>query len=83
MQPDTMQPDTVEITDLALAAFLTARGFPVLKLDGRPGRRTFYFPPGARDECRTYFAGAMIEARTFAEAMRSMKGMVHNIEHMG
>jgi len=74
--------ESIEVTDLGLAAFLSARGYLVLRLEGRPGRRTFVFPEAARDDCRACFAGAPVEARAYYESLRSLKALVHNAELM-
>jgi hypothetical protein len=67
----------LEVTDLSVAAYLSARGFPVLRLEGQPGRRVFRFAQEARDECQAYFNGAQIEARRYGEALRTLKVMIH------
>jgi hypothetical protein len=71
--------DATEVTDLAVSAFLMARGFPVVSVTGRRGRRVFVFAPEAQSECTRYFTGATIEARAFAEAMRSLKALLHHM----
>jgi hypothetical protein len=69
--------DDLEVTDLYVASYLTARGFPVLRMAGERGRRVFHFAPEARDAALAFFNGAVIEARPYADALRTLKTMIH------
>jgi hypothetical protein len=55
--------DELEVTELYVASYLNARGFPVLRLAGERGRRVFHFAPEAREAALAFFNGAVIEAR--------------------
>ncbi len=64
-------------SDLGLAAFLLALGHPLQDLRGSPGRpRTFVFPVAAAAAAPSYYAGATIEARRYASAIRDLKGLL-------
>jgi len=72
-----MRDDDYSTSDLGLAAFLLALGFPLLDLRGSPGRpRVFVFPVAAAANATRYFAGATVEARRYAAAIRDLKGLV-------
>jgi hypothetical protein len=70
--------DDLAVTDIGLAGYLVTRGFPLLRLDGRPGRRVFRFPSDAGDECKGYFAGAVVPAREYAENLRNLKAQIRS-----
>jgi hypothetical protein len=68
-----------ETTDLSLAAFLLARGYPLTRVEGlRGGQRTFVFPASGRDLASTYFMGASVPARAFANALRDLKAVLYH-----
>ena len=72
-----MSTDEYETTDFAVAAFLTAHGRILTRVEGpRGGRRMFVFPASERDLADTYLRGATVPARQFANAMRDLKAVV-------
>jgi hypothetical protein len=40
------------------------------------GQRVFVFPASGRDLASTYFAGASVPARPFANALRDLKALI-------
>ncbi len=72
-----MHNDEYSTSDLGLAAFLLALGHPLLDLRGSPGHpRSFVFPVAAAAAAPSYFAGATVEARKYAAAIRDLKGLI-------
>ena len=69
--------DEYRTTDLGLAAFLVARGHPLMRLEGRCGdRRVFCFPTAAEGSAPLFHRDASVPARTFANAIRDLKALV-------
>jgi uncharacterized protein DUF5659 len=67
-------------TDLSCAAFLMARGHPLLRTERQPnGRCVFTFPAEARDDAHTFYAGAQVPARGFANALRDLKALTREV----
>jgi hypothetical protein len=67
-------------TDLSCAAFLMARGHPLLRTERQPnGRCTFTFPAAARDDAQAFYAGAQVPARGFANALRDLKTLTREL----
>ena len=67
-------------TDLSCAAFLMARGHPLLRAERQPGGRcVFHFPAAARDEAQSFYAGAQVPARAFANALRDLKTLTREL----
>jgi hypothetical protein len=67
-------------TDLSCAAFLMARGHPLLRTERQPnGRCVFTFPAVARDDAHSFYAGAQVPARGFANALRDLKALTREI----
>jgi hypothetical protein len=67
--------DSYQTTDLNGAAFLVARDVPLLRVERQPsgGRCTFHFPADAADAAQTFYQGATVPARAFANALRDLK----------
>jgi len=66
-------------TDLSCAAFLMARGHPLLRVERQPnGRCVFYFPAqlATRHKASTRGSGA---ARAFANALRDLKTLTREL----
>jgi hypothetical protein len=63
-------------SDLSLAAYLLARGYPLLGTGGDARRRVFAFPAGVEDDAKAYYAGASVGARAFANALRDLKTLI-------
>ena len=67
-------------TDLSCAAFLMARGHPLLRTERQPsGRCVFTFPATARDDAQAFYAGAQVPARGFANALRDLKALTREV----
>lgn len=73
-----MKPDERKVGDLALAAYLSLR-HPLVRIEGNgSGRAVFVFTAGPEVEADTLaFLGrkASIDPLTYAEQMRSLKGI--------
>ena len=65
-------------TDLNLAAFLLARGLPLLKTDGG-SRKTFHFSVEARDLAPEFYQNVLVPVRTFANALRDLKTRLREV----
>ena len=75
--PGDAKPEDYCTTDLSLAAFLVARGYPLSRLLGRRGdRRVFCFPVDAEDSAPLFYRDSKVGARTYANALRDLKAMV-------
>ena len=73
-----MTTDEYETTDLSLAAFLIAKGHPLVRMEGpRGSQRTFVFPATARDVAGTFFT-ATVPARPYANALRDLKATLYS-----
>mgnify|MGYP003578169235 CR=1 FL=1 len=67
-------------TDLSCAAFLMARGHPLLRTERQPsGRCVFTFPTTAREDAQAFYAGAVVPARAFANALRDLKALTREV----
>ena len=67
-------------TDLGCAAFLMARGHPLLRVErGAGGRCTFRFPVAAREDAKGFYAGAQAPARAFANSLRDLKTLTREL----
>jgi hypothetical protein len=67
-------------TDLSCAAFLMARGHPLLRVERQPsGRCVFHFPAAAREDAQGFYAGAQVPARGFANALRDLKTLTREL----
>ncbi len=76
----TLEQAEFQTHDLGQAGFLLTRGLPLLRIlpgDGR--RRVFCFPGSAREVAALYFQNAPVPARTFFNATRDLKAMVHEL----
>ncbi len=63
-------------TDLNLAAFLMARGLPLLRTESAGGfRKTFWFSPEARGLAAEFYQNAPVPARSFTNALRDLKAL--------
>jgi hypothetical protein len=66
----------MKITDLQLAAYLTALDYPIVRVEGPTGRRAFVFGDIPQDVVLTYYSGAdRISARKLFGAYRDLKGL--------
>ena len=68
-------------TDLGCAAFLMARGHPLARVERQPEsyRCTFYFAVEARDDAQSFYKGAQVSARAFANALRDLKTLTREL----
>jgi len=67
-------------TDLSCAAFLMARGHPLLGTERQlTGRCVFTFPAAAREDAVAFYASAQVPARAFANALRDLKTMIREL----
>ena len=66
-----------ETADLGLAAFLVARNHPLREVGGATGgRRVFRFTLDAQADAPGFYAGALIPARSYANALRDLKALI-------
>ena len=66
-----------ETTDLGLAAFLVACGQALRDVGGTSGgRRVFRFATDAREGAPGFYTGALVPARTYANALRDLKALI-------
>lgn len=63
-------------TDLGEAAYLLLTGHPLVRLDGRLGKRTFVFNGTSREAGTEFFNGAKVEARSYAATIRDLKARI-------
>ncbi len=64
-------------SDLALAAYLVARDHALCEVRGENGgRRVFCFPVNARNDVPGFYAGALVPARQYANALRDLKALL-------
>jgi hypothetical protein len=73
----TMSPqDEMSVTDLNAAAFLLASDYPIVRVEGASGQRTFVFKGVPQDVVMAFYAGrALIDARKLFSAFRDVKGL--------
>jgi len=72
----TTTPTAYTTSDLNLSGFLLTTGQPLLGVS-RDGRRcVFAFPAQAQEVAPSYYAGAMVPARAFANALRDLKALI-------
>jgi len=68
--------DSYSTSDLNLAAFLMARGLPLLKTESAGGfRKMFWFSPEARDVAAEFYQNAPVPSRSFTNALRDLKAL--------
>jgi len=66
-----------ETSDLALAAFLVARGHALNDVRGaQGGRRVFYFTREVQGDARAFYTGEVVGARAYANALRDLKTLI-------
>ncbi len=76
----TLTKDAYETTDLSLAGAILAAGHKLNRVERRAGRGWFIFEPDPRIGATVaqYFAGGLqVDARTFADHLRGLKGALH------
>lgn len=67
----------LQTTDLALAAFLLAKGLPLLRIESAGGsRKMFCFSPEAREVAGHFYQDAPAPARSLANAIRDLKARI-------
>lgn len=72
-----MPEDRIAISDLHLAAFLLTKGFPLLGVEGSPGRREFLFPKVPPEVITSFYGGDdQVSARTLLDALRNLRGLL-------
>jgi hypothetical protein len=70
------QEDETSVTDLNVASFLLARDFPIIRVEGSTGQKTFVFQGVPQDELMAFYAGrALVDARKLFSAFRDVKGL--------
>jgi Domain of unknown function (DUF5659) len=62
--------------DLGQAAYLVASGFRLMKTEGG-SEKVFVFSPEARAVADSYFSGARVIAKDFANALRTVKALLY------
>ncbi len=67
---------TSKIKDLQLAAYLIARGYRVLGVDGPPNRRVLEINVGPEEVMGYYGGDDKISARLLFNAYRDIRGLV-------
>src|SRR5262249_14039959 len=74
---DQMKPDEVRISDSHLTAFLLARGHPIRRVEGAPGRREFVFAAVPHEALVAFYGGDdRISAPALLDALRNVKGLL-------
>jgi hypothetical protein len=82
IQPPNHQapPDLFRSSDLGVSAFLTALGFPLLRVDWDGQRAVFAFPESARDRALLYRQPGrnLVEAHRFHQSLRELRGLARD-----
>ncbi len=76
----TAPSDRYETSDLSLAGAILAAGHKLSHVERRAGRGWFVFEPDARigATAAKYYAGNLtVDARTYADHLRGLKGALH------
>lgn len=70
-------PDSVRVSDTSVAAFLLARGFRIVKVEGSPGRREFIFADVPDEAILNFFGGDdQVSARRLLDCLKNLKGLL-------
>jgi hypothetical protein len=77
MEP-TMETQLHLEADLHCAAFVLARGFPLLGLERSGKRYLFEFAPEAVEAAHEYAENALIPARDYADAIARLKNSLYS-----
>jgi hypothetical protein len=73
----SMHEHAIRITDIHLAAFLLAKGYPVAQVIGPQGRREFVFHDVPDGIILTFYGGPdAVSARALFDALRNVRGLV-------
>lgn len=84
MKTETTDVDVFTTKDFWLAAALMAAGNQLLRLDWRDGRAYFCFREAirCREDADGYWRGSLnVGARSFADALRTLKDRLHQDEN--
>ena len=66
----------MKISDLQLAAYLTALDYPLLRIEGPSGRKVFVFAQVPNEVVFAYYSGQeQVSARKLFGAYRDLKGL--------
>jgi hypothetical protein len=70
------------VTDLHLAAYLYARGYALLRLEGPGERAAYVFESVPREQVMTFYRGTpLVDARTLFNALRDLKALLRQPRH--
>jgi hypothetical protein len=64
-------------TDLNVGAFLIARGHKLVQVTGEGAQKKFGFHDDARRDVDNYFLDALVPARSFAAALKTLKSAIY------
>jgi len=82
-QANVYRVDATEVhttTDLSCAAYLMARGYPLVRVERQASRRcVFHFPSNARADAQGFYQGAQVPARAFANSLRDLKTLTREL----
>jgi Domain of unknown function (DUF5659) len=68
--------EPIRISDVHLAAYLVAKGFALLGVEGQPSRREFLFTDVPPDAIVGYYNGELVSARALLDALRNLRGLL-------
>jgi len=69
------------LSDLALAAFLSSKGYEILSIRGNGSKSFFVFedsPELEQDMLRYFNRQGMVDALTYGEVLRNLKALILN-----
>lgn len=77
MTTPSLPPDEYETGDLGTAAFLTAKEFPLLRVERGERNASFVFPGSARSVAGDFYrpGGNLVDARKFHVLLRQLRGL--------
>lgn len=76
MNSTTRKENTRKISDLQLAAYLTALDYPLLRIEGASGRKVFVFGEVPDEVVFAYYSAQdRVSARKLFGAYRDLKGL--------
>lgn len=77
LRMQTMNSQQVKISDVHLASYLLVRGFPIVRVEGTPGRREFVFTEVPPEIISSFYGGDdSVSARALLDALRNVRGLL-------
>ena len=81
MGKKTVPPQETKISDLQIAAFLLARDYSLLRIEGDSGPATFVFGDVCEREVLAFYQeNATVHPRKILDAFRNLKGLLFQRE---